>query len=64
VNNVYKTPTWQDVIDFAGRVQKELEALMGDDKQNIILLMYLNKAIGLKQHAILEQKREALDDGK
>lgn len=56
--NVYTPPTWQDVIDFAERVIGELEPLVEDDKQNIILLMFMNKAIGLKHHAIVEQMKE------
>lgn len=56
--NWKNAPTWQDVIDFSKRVIGELEPLVEDDKHNIILLMFMNKAINLKHHATLEQQKE------
>jgi hypothetical protein len=54
-----KEPSWQDVIDFTNRVQTELSTLIQEDEeQGITLLGYMNNAISLKHHALVEQEKE------
>lgn len=56
---MHKEPTWQDVINFADRVSKELKTLIeSDESEGVALLQQMNIALGLKQHATLEQEKE------
>ena len=57
-NNIYTEPTWQDVIDFSDRVISDLEPLVEEDKHGLTALLFMNKALGLKHHAITEQAKE------